>query len=66
MIAPDGIVVNLHGPELGSRHDAFVLHRSRLVEKLEVQLLVDDTRYVIYGDSAYGVNNIIVSGYKGA
>ncbi|ETW01633.1 hypothetical protein H310_06264 [Aphanomyces invadans] len=64
--SPDGIIVHLHGPEPGSRHDAYLLARSGLVEKLQSKLVVSGTRYVIYGDPAYGVNDVIVSGFKGA
>jgi hypothetical protein len=59
-------VVHLHGPEPGSRHDAYLLARSRLVEDLHDHLRVGDSRFVIYGDPAYGLSDVIVSGFKGA
>ncbi|ETV89785.1 hypothetical protein H310_15385, partial [Aphanomyces invadans] len=63
---PDGIIVHLHGPKPGSRHDAYLLAQSGLVEKLQRVLVVSGTRYVIYGDPAYGINDVIVSGFNGA
>ncbi len=66
MTAPDGIIVHLHGPEPGSRHDAYLLARSNLVEELQNRLHVGETRYVIYGDPAYGINDVVISGFKGA
>ncbi|ETV68871.1 hypothetical protein H257_15223 [Aphanomyces astaci] len=66
VMSPDGIIVHLHGPEPGSRHDAYLLARSQLVSKLQDKLPVENTRYVIYGDPAYGINDVIASGIKGA
>ncbi|ETV99808.1 hypothetical protein H310_07850 [Aphanomyces invadans] len=43
--SPDGIIVHLFGPEAGSRHDAYLLARSDLVNKLQQKLLIDGTRY---------------------
>ncbi|KAF4145811.1 DDE superfamily endonuclease, partial [Phytophthora infestans] len=32
VIAPDGIIIHLSGPYAGTRHDAFILHESKLLE----------------------------------
>ncbi|KAH9152369.1 hypothetical protein AeRB84_005198 [Aphanomyces euteiches] len=64
--SPDGIIVHLHGPELGSRHDAYLLERSQIVPYLKNKLLANNKRYVVYGDPAYGINDVIISGFKGA
>jgi hypothetical protein len=64
--SPDGIIVHLHGPEPGSRHDAYLLARSNLVGDLQDKLRVNGTRFVIYGDPAYGTNDVVISGFKGA
>ncbi|ETV78812.1 hypothetical protein H257_07642 [Aphanomyces astaci] len=63
---PDGIIVHLYGPEPGSRHDAYFLERSGILAILSDVLVTDTKRYVIYGDPAYGANDVTVCGYKGA
>ncbi|KAF4127781.1 putative DDE Tnp4 domain-containing protein, partial [Phytophthora infestans] len=32
VIAPDGIIIHLSGPYAGTRHEAFILHESKLLE----------------------------------
>ncbi|ETV68881.1 hypothetical protein H257_15234 [Aphanomyces astaci] len=53
-------------PEPGSRHDAYLLEQSEILTVLSDVLVTDTKRYVIYGDPAYGANDVIVCGYKGA
>lgn len=60
------MIVHLHGPEPGSRHDAYLLERSGIVRDLHDKLVANGKRYVIYGDPAYGINDVIVAGFKGA
>lgn len=42
MIAPDGIIIHLSGPYAGTRHDAFILHESKLLEVAAESLRADD------------------------
>ncbi|KAH9100329.1 hypothetical protein LEN26_015963 [Aphanomyces euteiches] len=63
---PDGLIVHLYGPKPGSRHDSYLLERSQIVPYLQDKLAIDGKRYVIYGDPAYGLNDVIVAGYTGA
>ncbi|KAE9039062.1 hypothetical protein PR001_g7681 [Phytophthora rubi] len=54
VLAPDGIIIHLSGPFLGTRHDAFILQQSRLFEVASTALTIDGRHYVFYGDPAYG------------
>jgi hypothetical protein len=59
--APDGILVAMHGPVEGRRHDATVLSQSGLLERFRND--PDDLFLgkVIFGDPAYGCNDHVVS-----
>jgi len=50
---PDGPLFHLYGPVEGRRHDMFLYHESGIDAHLQATLLIDDTQYCIYGDSAY-------------
>lgn len=51
LIATDGLCLNLHGHEIGLRHDMFMFESSELEEELLVLLLVQGEGYVEFGDS---------------
>lgn len=55
----------MFGPIEGSRHDAFMLGVSGLMEKLRRITKPDGEPYVIYGDPAYGLNINILAPFKG-
>ena len=41
IVAPDGIIIHLFGPEAGSRHDAYVFQRSGLADScLDISILL--------------------------
>lgn len=57
VVTPDGILVDLSGPELGTRHDAHLLAESGLLQMVEGHMLnADGDPYVLYGDPAYGMS----------
>ena len=49
----DGLMFNLYGPMEGRRHDATLLRRSGVSDKLKEVLKKDDIQYYLYGDAAY-------------
>ena len=67
IMAADGIICHLYGPVAGSRHDSYLLHTSKLVEKLPLYLKHGpQNHFVIYGDPAYGIQEHILCGFKGS
>ena len=64
MQAPNGIISHIFGPIEGSRHYAFMLRVSGLMEKLE-RIRKFREPYVIYGDPAYGLTTNILAPFKG-
>lgn len=50
---------------VGRRHDAGILRESNLYQELEEKVVFNDTRYVLYGDQAYGVRELLLSPYPG-
>lgn len=59
---PDGIMGNLYGPIPGSRHDSFMLSESGIFDDL--QIILPDRDYSIYGDPAYPQSAWIHGGYR--
>ncbi|KAE8993759.1 hypothetical protein PR003_g20869 [Phytophthora rubi] len=66
VLAPDGIIIHLSEPFPGTRHDAFILQQSRLLEVESPALTIDGRHYVFYGHPAYGQQNHLVAPFKGA
>ncbi|KAF4045202.1 DDE superfamily endonuclease [Phytophthora infestans] len=66
VIAPDGIIIHLSGPYAGTRHDAFILHESKLLEVVAESLRADEKHFAFYGDPAYGRQEHIIAPFKGA
>lgn len=66
IVSPEGIIIHLYGPIPGSRHDSFLLHESGLKDTLAEVLVFGDSYFHIYGDPAYGRQDHILSGFKGA
>ncbi|KAM7291994.1 uncharacterized protein ISCGN_025280 [Ixodes scapularis] len=61
VMCANGIICELDGPYRGRRHDAGMLQRSCLYEKL--QRLVQGRSYVLYGDPAYPIKALIIKPY---
>ncbi|ETI51478.1 hypothetical protein F443_05166 [Phytophthora nicotianae P1569] len=66
VLAPDGIIVHLSGPFPGTRHDAYILQQSGLLEAASPSLSANGRHFVFYGDPAYGRQAHIVAPFKGA
>ena len=56
----------MFGPIEGRRHDAFMLAQSGLHEKLINITKQNGDPYVLYGDSAYGLTENILSPFRSA
>ncbi|XP_050515978.1 uncharacterized protein LOC126890879 [Diabrotica virgifera virgifera] len=65
LICPDGIIVSLLGAYSGRRHDAFIFGQSGLYTQLERKCTFPDCIYVIYGDQAYGIRELLLCPYPG-
>lgn len=63
-MCPNGIIVSLHGPYEGCRHDAGILRESQLYSHLEK--LVGEGVFVLYGDPAYPLRPLLMKPYCGA
>lgn len=68
VLCPDGIIADLFGPVSGNRHDAYLLKKSNLIPRVSPAFTGNDgaANFVIYGDPAYGLSNIIICPYKSA
>ncbi|DAZ99938.1 TPA: hypothetical protein N0F65_008745 [Lagenidium giganteum] len=64
LVAPNGLIAHLHGPLPASRHDAYVLSDSKLLQ--DVVDAFDGGNFVIYGDPAYGRQQYLLSPFKGS
>ena len=54
VIAPNGLIANLHGPVEGNRHDSGMLAESGLLNKLQQHFFAPNGNPLcIYGDTAY-------------
>ncbi len=64
---PDGIIAHLDGPYPGSRHDCYLLKKSKLLEVLEKNFENSHGQnFVLYGDPAYGIQNHLIGPFKGS
>eukprot|EP00904_Undaria_pinnatifida_P001699 jgi/Undpi1/1152/HiC_scaffold_10.g04614.m1 len=65
--APDGMVIDVHGPESGRRHDVHLLRKSNHNARLAaVQNPEDEVQHKVYGDAAYPVLSHVRRGFRGA
>lgn len=62
---PNGLITHLYGPVEGRRHDAYMLSESGLNGLLCSLTTPNGQPYVLYGDTAYGVNLNILSPFRG-
>ncbi|KIJ42138.1 hypothetical protein M422DRAFT_171553 [Sphaerobolus stellatus SS14] len=66
VISPDGLVIHMHGPVDGRRHDETVYKESGLANLLDKHFWTRDGRPLfIYGDPAYSVGAHVMSPFKG-
>jgi hypothetical protein len=64
LVAPDGLIVSLHGPYPGSRNDMGVWHASDLAHTLPDYVVQGNTTYHIFGDKAYAGQPLIMTPFK--
>lgn len=63
---PDGIIGRLDGPWQGHRHDAFMLHASRVLFDIRHRWINEDGSFFrLYGDKGYSHTKFIAAPYKG-
>ena len=55
----------MYGPIAGKHHDAFMLHESNILQKLEEKLRPPRV-FALYGDPAYPLGMHILAPYRGA
>uniref|UniRef100_A0A6P7GFX3 Uncharacterized protein LOC114341986 n=1 Tax=Diabrotica virgifera virgifera TaxID=50390 RepID=A0A6P7GFX3_DIAVI len=66
VVCPDGIKVSLHEAFMGRRHDAGILRESGLYNQLkEKTRFPDGSTFVLYGDQAYGIRELLLCPYPG-
>ncbi|KAJ8915379.1 hypothetical protein NQ315_008266 [Exocentrus adspersus] len=66
VVCPDGITVSAIGAFPGRRHDAGILRESGLYNQLEENMqFPDGTTYVLYGDQAYGIRELLMCPFPG-
>ncbi|ETP27956.1 hypothetical protein F442_22758 [Phytophthora nicotianae P10297] len=64
LTTPDGLIAHLYGPFPGRNHDIKLFKDSKISERIR-----NDSRfqqYKIYGDQAYGNDDVLTSPYAGA
>ncbi|KAE9169870.1 hypothetical protein PF002_g30239 [Phytophthora fragariae] len=66
VIAPEGLFISFWGPVEGRRHDTTLLRQSGLQEYIHSHPVLQNLDFIIYGDPAYGVSDIISVPYQGA
>ncbi|KAM7311147.1 hypothetical protein ISCGN_008054 [Ixodes scapularis] len=64
VMCANGMICQLDGPFPGHKHDAGILRISGLLDKMEK--LVQDQKYVIYGDPAYPLGRFLYKPHRGA
>ncbi|CAN0028606.1 unnamed protein product [Phaeothamnion confervicola] len=67
VMAPNGIMIALHGPFAGNRHDAYLMDRTGLNALMATAQLVPapPRKHVVYGDAAYGIMPYVQRGFRG-
>lgn len=61
-----GICVSCFGPIEGRRHDSTMLRESKLLSFIREHPILSHLGVIIYGDPAYGINDLLCSPFKGA
>lgn len=65
VVCPNGLIANLYGPIAGHHHDAFMLHESNLMPRLERKFRAPHI-FSLYGDPAYPLRQHLLAPYRGA
>nr|CAH7726108.1 unnamed protein product [Callosobruchus chinensis] len=65
LVTPDGLTISCMGPFEGRRHDAGILRESGLYGQLEETTVFPEGHFVIYGDQAYGIRELILCPFPG-
>jgi hypothetical protein len=65
VLCPDGLIVNLKGAWPGRRHDAGMFRESNLYQELVEVARFQHESYVLYGDAAYGIRELLLGPYTG-
>lgn len=64
LLGPDGIIASLKGGWPGRRHDAAMFAESNLYAELEREAVFPDgSKFVLYGDQAYGIRELLLTPY---
>lgn len=65
-VCPDGMIISLKGPFPGRMHDAGILRRSNFYSELkECVTFPDGEKFVLYGDSAYPIRELLLKPFTG-
>jgi hypothetical protein len=59
---PNGMNFEIAGPFSVRRNDNFTKDRSKIEDKLEQLQEGDELKYIMHGDSAYGISDFLISG----
>ena len=62
LIMANGMDFSVWGPESVRRNDNFTLHKSEILEQLEELQIDQQLKFKVFGDSAYQIDEYIVSG----
>ena len=65
VVCPNGLIANLYGPIAGHHHDAFMLHESNLMPRLEGKFRAPHI-FSLYGDLAYPLRQHLLAPCRGA
>lgn len=61
VLCPDGMIVSFKGAYHGRHHDARIFRESNLYTELEqVAVFPNDQKFVLYGDQAYGIKELLL------
>lgn len=66
IVTPDGLIVHLNGPYVGSRHDAGIYNCSNIRNTIGPHLIKNSRQYILYGDPAYPISTFLFPPFKGA
>lgn len=64
VVSPDGIICSLMGAYTGRRHDAGIFRESGLYRQLEQCCRFPNRRFVLYGDPAYSIRELLIAPYR--
>lgn len=60
MTTPDGLIFNMYGPEVESRHEITLYTQSEIDEMLIDKMIIDNRQFHLYGDQ----RRFYVPGYR--